>query len=153
MPKGLTCSRGLVGAVESSVSTRRRAGVHVEEDAVPQPEAATGCIWDEDGLFLTVCRLTSERKRQGEVQHETIGSETKPSPRRWNLSDPCVETVSFQLLISYQFDTNDPSIHMKLAVLRVRVSKQDLTMNKSLLLVTRAAAPAERTGIGPAPSD
>lgn len=66
----LTCGCGLVRAVESSVSTRRRADIHVKEDAILQSEdatttttaAATAFIWYEDGLFLTVCWLTSKRK-------------------------------------------------------------------------------------------
>lgn len=79
---GLTCGGGLVGAVESSVSTRRRADVHVEEDGVTQSEAAAAAaafIWFKDGLFLTVCWLTSEGKDKREVQRETEKKETRPT--------------------------------------------------------------------------
>lgn len=74
VPRGqrsrLTCSLALVGAVESSVSARRRADVHVEENAISQP-AAAACGRREDGLVPTVCWFASERKEStDEAQSE-----------------------------------------------------------------------------------
>lgn len=64
------CSLALVGAVESSVSARRGADVHVEENAISQPAAAARG-WREDGLVPTVCWFASERKEStGEGQSE-----------------------------------------------------------------------------------
>lgn len=57
----LTCSLALVRTVESSVSARRGADEHVEQDAISQPAAAARAR-REDGLLLTVGRLASERK-------------------------------------------------------------------------------------------
>lgn len=114
----LTCSRGLVRAVESSVSARRRADVHVEEDAVSQSEdAAVAFIWYEDGSFLAVCWLTSEGREDG-----------KSNVRQRNK----------RLLTKY----------VKLNILRKgNVQYQEVLQDR-----TWAAAPAEHTGIEPAPS-
>lgn len=60
----LTCSCGFIGAVESSISTGGWADVHVEEDALLQPEGVVFISNKDRLLFASVWHASEEKKME-----------------------------------------------------------------------------------------